>query len=254
MLRKTKLMRILSALTAAVLLCLSTLCYGTAEPQKDCVGTDISAFQSLTFAGDPVDGSIFAGSKLTVINIWQRWCGPCWAELPYFQQMHEYYSATPEADVCIWGALYYGDNPDTIQQAIDFVADHGFTWDQMLMCDTLLAAINENNDEYVHIPQTLIVDRYGIIRAQVVGKVDSYEELYELTDTWLNTLNEEYAASEGDVDGSGAVSVTDALLALRHAMSIITLDSGAILRGDLNGDGLIDATDAILILRAVIAI
>ena len=84
--------------------------------------------------------------------------------------------------------------------------------------------------------------------------MDSYEELYELTDTWLNTLNEEYVASEGDVDGSGAVSVTDALLALRHAMSIITLDSGAILRGDLNGDGLIDVTDAILILSAVLAI
>lgn len=219
---------------------------------RETVGTDISGLSSITFGGDTVDGSIFPGSRLTVINIWQRWCGPCWAEMPYFQQLYEYYSEEPEAGVGIWGALYYGDNPENIQQAIDFVADNGYTWDQMLMCDELLAAISREDEEYIHVPQTLIVDRYGIIRAQVVSKVDSYEELSELVVTWLETLNAEYAESAGDVDGSGEVTVTDALFALRHAMGIITLDMSAQLRGDQNGDGRIDSTDSILILRMVI--
>ena len=238
---------------AAALVCFSAVGLGSAASFRDGVGADISAFQSTTFAGDPIDGSIFAESKLTVINIWQRWCGPCWAELPYFQQLYEHYSAAPEAGVRVLGALYYGDDPSQIQQAVDFVNENGFTWDQMLMCGVLLAAINPENEEYVHIPQTLIVDRYGTIRAQVVGKVDSFEELSELTETWLGILTEEYAASAGDVDGSGEATVVDALLAMRYAMGIIELGLNEQLRGDMNGDGNLDATDSLLILRSVLA-
>ncbi len=226
-----------------------------AEKTRDGVGMDISGFNSTTFSGDPVDGSIFAEAELTVINIWQRWCGPCWAEMPYFQQLHEYYSETPEADVRIWGALYYGDNPSTIQQAIDFVAEHGYTWSQMLMCDELLqVAAGGEDTEYVHIPQTLIVDRNGVVRAQVIGKVDSYEELAELVEYWLGVLGTEYSAGSGDVDGNGEVNVTDALLAMRCSMGIIEIADEAVLRGDMNFDGTITATDAILILREVLGV
>lgn len=53
----------------------------------------------------------------------------------------------------------------------------------------------------------------------------------------------------GDINGNGSVDVTDALLALRAAMGVITLTDEQIARGDINGDGVIDSTDAILILR-----
>lgn len=53
----------------------------------------------------------------------------------------------------------------------------------------------------------------------------------------------------GDINGNGSVDVTDALLALRAAMGVITLTDEQIARGDMNGDGVIDSTDAILILR-----
>ena len=172
MLRKKEIKRLLSVLLAAVLAVCSALSIG-AEQTTDGVGMNISGLSSVTFGGDHVDGSIFAESKLTVINIWQRWYGPCWAELPYFQQIHEYYSETPEADVRIWGALYYGDNPSTIQQAIDFCEENGYTWDQMLMCDELLAVISEEGQDYIHIPQTLIVGAAQLITSTVIQSFSS---------------------------------------------------------------------------------
>gem|GEM_PF-6461899 len=53
----------------------------------------------------------------------------------------------------------------------------------------------------------------------------------------------------GDVDGNGVVNVTDALLALRFAMGVITLDADQIARGDMDGNGVVNATDAINIMR-----
>ena len=79
--------RRLAALALCALLMLPAAGLGADEPPQSGVGMDISGFESYTFAGEPVDGSIFAETELTVINIWQRWCGPCWIELPHFQQL-----------------------------------------------------------------------------------------------------------------------------------------------------------------------
>ena len=202
-----------------------------------------------------MDGSIFAETELTVINIWQRWCGPCWIELPHFQQLHEYYSETPEADVQVWGALYYGDNPSTIEQAVDFVAENGYTWNHMVICDELtIVAADGELTEYIIIPQTLIVDRYGVVRAQVKGKVDSYEELFDLTSEWLEILRSEYAAELGDIDLDGSVTSVDALLALRRSMGVVELTQAELLRGDVNCDGEVDSVDALIILRMSLGI
>lgn len=238
------------ALTVLMILILPASGLGADEPPTDGVGMDISDFRSYTFAGDPVDGSIFSETELTVINIWQRWCGPCWIELPYFQQLHELYSETPEADVQIWGALYYGGDTSLIQQAIEFVAENGYDWNHMLMCREFEQVASGGQDtEYFPIPQTLIIDRYGVVRAQVLGKVDSYDELYGLTSYWLEILREEYAVSSGDIDCDGEVTSIDALNALRYSLGLIGLSDEQIARGDVNGDGTVDSIDALLILR-----
>lgn len=242
----------LVSLALAVLLALAPAA-GLARPARgeSGVGMNIAGFRSVTFAGDPVDGSIFVEAKLTVINIWQRWCGPCWVEMPYFQQLFEHYEATPEADVQLWGALYY-DSVSQIQEAVDYVAEMGYAWNEMLICDELMNVACGGENDYAHIPQTLIIDRYGTVRAQVIGKVDSFEELFDLTERWLRTLTEEYEAEAGDVDMDGAVTAADALLALRLAMGLEELDTGMRFRADVNGDGEVDSSDALMILRTAL--
>lgn len=220
------------------------------------IGTDLSGFSSVTFSGEPIDGSVFSSSELTVINIWQRWCGPCWSEMPAFQQLHEHYSETPGADVFVLGALYYGSDPSQVPQAIEFCLEHGYTWEQMVMCPELLfvASDGEPENEYFHIPQTLIVDRYGCLRERIVGSIADHDELFALVSGWLDTLRGEYAAEAGDVDSNGAVDVVDALLAMRHAMGIIALEPGQRLRGDMDGDGAVTVSDAIIIMRVTMGV
>ena len=58
----------------------------------------------------------------------------------------------------------------------------------------------------------------------------------------------------GDVDMNGVVEASDALLALRYAMAIITLSDLQIEIGDMDGDGVLTASDALVILRMAMGI
>ncbi|MBO4878851.1 MAG: Ig-like domain-containing protein [Clostridia bacterium] len=53
----------------------------------------------------------------------------------------------------------------------------------------------------------------------------------------------------GDIDQNGTVNVTDAVMALRAAMGLITLDDLQTEIGDMDGDGRITVTDALTIMR-----
>ena len=55
--------------------------------------------------------------------------------------------------------------------------------------------------------------------------------------------------ANGDVDGDGIVSVSDALLAMRGAMGTITLTASQLAHADIDGDGNVTASDALAIMR-----
>ena len=55
--------------------------------------------------------------------------------------------------------------------------------------------------------------------------------------------------ADGDVDGDGIVSVSDALLAMRGAMGTITLTASQLAHADLDGDGTVTASEALAIMR-----
>ena len=61
-------------------------------------------------------------------------------------------------------------------------------------------------------------------------------------------------SGNGDVDGNGTVNVTDAIMALRHAMGVITLNAAQIARGDVDGNGVVNVTDAVRIMRIAMGI
>ena len=62
------------------------------------------------------------------------------------------------------------------------------------------------------------------------------------------------APTPGDFNGDGVIDTEDALMILRAALGIITLEPEQEALADFNGDGIVDTTDALLVLRIALGI
>ncbi|GKU79775.1 TlpA disulfide reductase family protein [Paenibacillus sp. L3-i20] len=113
------------------------------------------------------------GTKLTFLNFWASWCGPCELEAPDLQKLHENYGDT---------IAMYGVNStkyDKERAARKFVDDHGFTF------PILMDRTGEITDQYkVNLyPTTFLIDNEGIIRERINGVI-TYEEWERLIKKW----------------------------------------------------------------------
>ena len=104
--------------------------------------------------------------KVTVINFWGTWCGPCKAELPYFDEVAEQYAG--KATVIALHTVY------TSEEADEYIAAN--------FPDTKMLFGLDANDYYTALggtgtyPMTVVVNGDGIITAKFEGDV-SHEEL-----------------------------------------------------------------------------
>ena len=46
-------------------------------------------FSAKTVEGEEISNDVFKDSKLTVVNVWGSWCGPCVQEIPELQKLSE---------------------------------------------------------------------------------------------------------------------------------------------------------------------
>lgn len=252
-----KLISLLLALTLA-LLPMTAVSAEAELPTREgnAVGMDISGFETTDFDGNTVTGDIFSQNTLTVVNLWATWCGPCRAEIPYFQQLHEAYSATPENDVMMLGALLLV-NGSSIAGARPILANAGADYPEVVQCDTFIDVLMTTADSSgaVGIPQTIIVDRNGVIRDHIVGSFSSYNQLAAWVADWLETLSAEEPPAPvlvGDANQNGSIDVGDALTILRMAMGLMPVNDIALV--DMNGNGSVDAGDAVTVLRIAMGI
>lgn len=66
----------------------------------------------------------------------------------------------------------------------------------------------------------------------------------------ITPTQEPQIPNDGDIDGDGKVTTEDALVALRGAMGLMTLNDEQIAHADVDGDGRLTTEDALLIVRA----
>ena len=67
---------------------------GATEKASVSMDADFSpdfTFKTTDRAGNTYDESIFASAKLTMINFWEPWCGPCVKEMPDLELLYEAY-------------------------------------------------------------------------------------------------------------------------------------------------------------------
>lgn len=118
--------------------------------------------------------------KITIINFWGTWCGPCVKELPYFDQI-----ATNYADDVVVVAVHTATVIDT---APDYIAEHYPDSNIHFAKDdgegfygTFYTALG-GRDTY---PYTVILDENGVIVKIFVSALE-YEDLQEVVEEELN--------------------------------------------------------------------
>jgi len=98
------------------------------------------------------------GGKVTLVNVWASWCGPCREEHPYLMQLAQ----DGRFDVT---GLNYKDKPEN---ALRFIGNLGNPYDAVGADQDGRAAIQWG---VYGVPETFVVDRQGRIAFKHVGPI-----------------------------------------------------------------------------------
>ena len=138
--------------------------FASDAPSGHEVGEQLPDFTLTTVGGKDFTLSAHRGG-VTIINLWATWCTPCVNELPHFDKLQRTY---PE-DVTVL-AIHSDLITDDVAEylagydyAITFAIDEGGEIIKSVGGSTML-------------PQTMVLDQYGVVTYNKVGSV-TYEAL-----------------------------------------------------------------------------
>lgn len=131
---------------------------GLPDLTLDCLGGD-STVRLAGLRGKPM-----------VINVWAQWCPPCREESPYLRE----FAKASKGKVLLLGLNYNDPRPDW---AVEFASLVQWKYPQMVDADKRL------NEEITlpGLPITIFVNADGKVVYTVPGKLESYEQLVQLT-------------------------------------------------------------------------
>lgn len=147
----------------------------------------LASFAAWDLNGVPVDERIFADYKLTLINIWATFCGPCLREMPDLGQLAADYA---DRGVQVVGIVV--DVPQTsgafsqdmVLTARDLVEQTGANYLHLLPSADLIAAKLSGVSS---VPETIFVNNKGELVGQSYVGSRSGEEWSKMIDALLET-------------------------------------------------------------------
>ena len=117
-------------------------------------------FTTTDFEGEEVTEQVFAG-RLTVLNFWEPWCGPCVAEMPYLEQLSQEYA---DRGVQVIGVFSTPDSDEEVQAALDKTGVTYPIWRYVKEFGFLQTG---------YVPTTVVIDRTGaIVYGPVAGALN----------------------------------------------------------------------------------
>lgn len=139
----------------------------------------LSDFTAETLDGEQADEGIFEGKRVTMVNIWATFCGPCIREMPDLQRLHEDYADRGFQVVGIVCDVYGESGKET---AKGIVEDTGVKYVSLLPSDSLNEA---KLKDVTSVPETFFVDESGTVIAGPYIGSNSYEGWAEIIEKVL---------------------------------------------------------------------
>ena len=136
----------------------------------------VLSFETTDVDGNPVcSEDIFAANKVTMINIWGTFCGPCVEEMPEIQKISEKYASQGAGVIGLVSDLPVGDDTN-LADAMDIINTTGVKYLNIRAWDG-----SEEVLPSVAVPSTYFVDSEGrIIGEKIAGaKLDQYAPALE---------------------------------------------------------------------------
>ena len=134
------------------------------------------AFTTVDLNGNTVTNDIFSGKKLTVVNIWGTFCGPCINEMP---ELAAWDAEMPE-DVQIIGLvsdLPSADDAETLELAKAICEKTGVVFPSLVANEDFMPLLSG----VIGVPTTVFVDGNGVLVGDpIVGaNVPAYKQFVE---------------------------------------------------------------------------
>ena len=144
---------------------------GCEEKQVD--ARDFTSFKTTTISGKTIDQSVFKGYKITMINFWGTFCGPCIEEMP---DLGDIYEERQSKDFNIIGIVTdvqgedYKVLNDMMAKATSIIDTTGADYKHLLLYEGIISDVMEPY-KFQGIPTTFFVDSEGnVIGTPVVGR------------------------------------------------------------------------------------
>ena len=120
-------------------------------------------FEAMDLEGNEVSSDVFSETKLTMINVWGTFCGPCLREMPDLGALHQEFS---EQGFQILGIVTDVQAPDgsISQEQVDLAAqiaeETGASYLHLLPSEDLIACLLW---QVSSVPTTIFVDETGAL-------------------------------------------------------------------------------------------
>ena len=134
----------------------------TTGPSTLGTGYIVRPFSASDLNGRIVDNAFFANQRLTMVNVWGTFCGPCIREMPDLAQLPGEF---PSTDFAILGVI--ADTPDASNEATarQLTGSTGVTYTNVIpdrsITTEMLADVSV-------VPTTFFVDRTGTVVGEVL--------------------------------------------------------------------------------------
>ena len=147
----------------------------------------LSSFSTTDLDGNSIDQSVFADHKLTMVNVWATFCGPCISEMPELGELASEYADKGMQIVGLVSDVMDSDgnlNEEQLTLARDIVAETGANYTHIVPGEGLYGLLYQVSG----VPTTLFVDSEGKqVGTAYVGAKD-LDGWKEIADELLGSL------------------------------------------------------------------